>query len=47
MPIQPTILEWGVLLGAFRMHGKTKLGKIAAEKLFELDDEDFGNHSAF
>ncbi|RHN82010.1 hypothetical protein MtrunA17_Chr1g0205291 [Medicago truncatula] len=44
MPIQPTISEWGVLLGAFRMHGKTKMGKITAEKLFELDDEYFGNH---
>lgn len=44
MPIHPTISIWGALLGACRMHGKTKLGKIAAEKLFELDPEDSGNH---
>ncbi|KAK7280118.1 hypothetical protein RJT34_25180 [Clitoria ternatea] len=44
MPIHPTISVWGALLGACRMHGKTKLGKIAAEKLFELDPDDSGNH---
>ncbi|KAL5070092.1 hypothetical protein RYX36_020979 [Vicia faba] len=44
MPIQPTISVWGALLGACRMHGKTKFGKIAAEKLFELDHVDSGNH---
>ncbi|KAJ1423819.1 Tetratricopeptide-like helical domain superfamily [Sesbania bispinosa] len=44
MPIHPTISVWGALLGACRMHGKTRLGKIAAEKLFELDPEDSGNH---
>ncbi|KEH43872.1 PPR containing plant-like protein [Medicago truncatula] len=44
MPIQPTISVWGALLGACRMHGKTELGKIAAEKLFELDHVDSGNH---
>lgn len=26
------------------MHGKMKLGKIAAEKSFELDPEDSDNH---
>ena len=44
MPIRPTISVWGALLGACRMHGKAKLGKIAAEKLFELDPDDSGNH---
>ncbi|CAJ2630225.1 pentatricopeptide repeat-containing protein At4g14850 [Trifolium pratense] len=44
MPIRPTISVWGALLGACKMHGKTKLGKIAAEKLFELDHVDSGNH---
>ncbi|CAL5209681.1 unnamed protein product [Lathyrus oleraceus] len=44
MPIQLTISIWGALLGACRMHGKTKLGKVAAEKLFELDHVDSGNH---
>ncbi|MED6145474.1 Pentatricopeptide repeat-containing protein [Stylosanthes scabra] len=44
MPIQPTISVWGALLGACRMHGKPKLGKVAAEKLFELDPDDSSNH---
>ncbi|KAL4300113.1 hypothetical protein S245_059401 [Arachis hypogaea] len=44
MPIHATISVWGALLGACRMHGKTKLGKIAAEKLFELDPDDSGNY---
>uniref|UniRef100_A0A804MDP2 Pentatricopeptide repeat-containing protein n=1 Tax=Zea mays TaxID=4577 RepID=A0A804MDP2_MAIZE len=26
------------------MHGKTELGRIAAEKLFDLDPRDSGNH---
>lgn len=47
MPILPTISVWGALLGACRMHRKTKLGKIAAEKLFELDPDDSGNHVVF
>ncbi|XP_020227035.1 pentatricopeptide repeat-containing protein At4g14850 [Cajanus cajan] len=47
MPILPTIPVWGALLAACRMHGKTKLGKIAAEKLFELDPDDSGNHVVF
>ncbi|CAO2044947.1 unnamed protein product [Urochloa humidicola] len=44
MPIRPSISVWGALLGACKMHGKTQLGKIAAEKLFELDPHDSGNH---
>jgi hypothetical protein len=27
-----------------KMHGKTELGRIAVEKLFELDPQDSGNH---
>ncbi|MED6134251.1 hypothetical protein PIB30_035216 [Stylosanthes scabra] len=34
----------GALFGDCRMHGKPKLGKIVAEKLFELDPGDSGNH---
>ncbi|KAK3118906.1 hypothetical protein QOZ80_9BG0710430 [Eleusine coracana subsp. coracana] len=44
MPVRPSISVWGALLGACKMHGKTELGKIAAEKLFELDPQDSGNH---
>ncbi|CAK9318640.1 unnamed protein product [Citrullus colocynthis] len=44
MPFSPTISIWGALLGACRMHGKPELGKLAAEKLFELDPKDSGNH---
>jgi pentatricopeptide repeat protein len=44
MPMRPSISLWGALLGACKMHGKTELGRIAAEKLFELDPQDSGNH---
>ncbi|KAJ1275941.1 hypothetical protein BS78_05G175200 [Paspalum vaginatum] len=44
MPIRPSISVWGALLGACKMHGKTELGRIAAEKLFQLDPQDSGNH---
>ncbi|KAL8027022.1 hypothetical protein ABFX02_14G068300 [Erythranthe guttata] len=44
MRICPTISIWGALLGACKMHGKSELGKIAAENLFELDPQDSGNH---
>lgn len=44
MPIRPTISVWGALLGACRMYRKPELGKIAADKLFELDPHDSGNH---
>ncbi|XP_051131014.1 pentatricopeptide repeat-containing protein At4g14850 [Andrographis paniculata] len=44
MPLHPTISMWGALLGACKMHGKAELGRIAAEKLFELDPQDSGNH---
>ncbi|KAF8700068.1 hypothetical protein HU200_034429 [Digitaria exilis] len=45
MPMRPSISVWGALLGACKMHGKTELGRIAAEKLFELDPQDSGNHA--
>lgn len=43
MPIRPTISIWGALLGACKMYRKPELGKIAADKLFELDPKDSGN----
>ncbi|PWZ29145.1 Pentatricopeptide repeat-containing protein [Zea mays] len=44
MPMRPSISVSGALLGGCKMHGKTELGRIAAEKLFELDPQDSGNH---
>ena len=47
MPILPTIYVWEVPLKSCKMHGKTKLGEIAAKKLFQLDPDDFNNHVVF
>lgn len=44
MPIRPTVSVWGALLGASKMFGKSELGKVAADNLFELDPLDSGNH---
>ncbi|WCJ23785.1 Pentatricopeptide repeat (PPR) superfamily protein [Euphorbia peplus] len=44
MPVRPTVEVWGALLNACRVHNKPELGKIAANKLFELDPKDSGNH---
>lgn len=44
MPCEPIASLWGALLGACRMHGNMELGKLAAEKLFELDPHNSGTH---
>ncbi|KAG6486461.1 pentatricopeptide repeat-containing protein At4g14850-like [Zingiber officinale] len=44
MPVTPSIPMWGALLGSCKIHGKTELGRIAAQKLFEIDPQDSGNH---
>ncbi|CAM8975040.1 unnamed protein product [Rhodiola kirilowii] len=44
MPICPSISVWGALLGACKVYGKTELGKVAADNLFQLDPKDSGNH---
>uniref|UniRef100_A0A7N0T706 DYW domain-containing protein n=1 Tax=Kalanchoe fedtschenkoi TaxID=63787 RepID=A0A7N0T706_KALFE len=44
MSICPSISVWGALLGSCRVYGKPELGKVAAEKLFQLDPKDSGNH---
>ncbi|XP_047323486.1 pentatricopeptide repeat-containing protein At1g14470 [Impatiens glandulifera] len=44
MPIEPNEGVYGSLLNASRMHKRSDLGELAAEKLFELDPEDSGNY---
>ncbi|XP_074283375.1 pentatricopeptide repeat-containing protein At2g29760, chloroplastic-like [Silene latifolia] len=44
MPMEPDEAVWGALLNACRMHGNVDLGKIAAEKLIDLDPEDSGTY---
>ncbi|KAK9065506.1 hypothetical protein SSX86_014907 [Deinandra increscens subsp. villosa] len=44
MPFDPTVSMWGSLLGACKVHRNNRLGKIAADKLFQLDPQDSGNH---
>ena len=44
IPSKPTTSVWGALLGACRMHGNMDLGKLVAEKLFELDLHNSGTH---
>ncbi|CAK9159030.1 unnamed protein product [Ilex paraguariensis] len=42
MPLKPDASVWGALLGACRIHGNAELGKLASERLFEVDSENVG-----
>lgn len=42
MPVRPDASVWGALLGACRIHGNVDLGRIASERLFEVDSENVG-----
>jgi pentatricopeptide repeat protein len=46
MPLEPNSAMWGSLLGACINHVDTKLGRIVAEHLFELDPQNAGNYVA-
>ncbi|KAM1482641.1 hypothetical protein TB2_034222 [Malus domestica] len=42
MSVRPDATVWGALLGACRIHGNVEMGKIASERLFEVDSENVG-----
>ena len=37
MPIEPDALIWGILLAACKVHGDTELGRLAANRVIELE----------
>ncbi|ONK82056.1 uncharacterized protein A4U43_C01F35670 [Asparagus officinalis] len=43
-PCKEHSVVWGALLGACRIHGDEKLGKIVAETFFELQPDNIGKH---
>lgn len=44
MPYEPNAAVWGSLLGACRIHGYMELAQRAAERLFEVEPHNAGNH---
>eukprot|EP01018_Ginkgo_biloba_P024556 Gb_08560 [translate_table: standard] len=44
VPCEPNASIWGALLGACRIHVNMELGKLAAERLFQLDPQNSGNY---
>jgi len=47
MPVEPNALIWGTLLAACKVHGDFELGKLAAEKVMELEPSDVGAYVSF
>ncbi|KAA8531780.1 hypothetical protein F0562_006503 [Nyssa sinensis] len=44
MPLKPTAGAWGALLGACRVYKNVDLGRIAANRLFEIEPDNPGNY---
>ncbi|CAI9117026.1 OLC1v1018337C1 [Oldenlandia corymbosa var. corymbosa] len=44
MPFAPDACVWGALLSSCRVHQNTRLGKVAANALFELEPNNSGNY---
>ncbi|KAM6555191.1 hypothetical protein CsatB_015953 [Cannabis sativa] len=44
MPFDANANIWGTLLGACKTHQKVELGRIAADRLFELEADNIGNY---
>ncbi|XP_068664293.1 pentatricopeptide repeat-containing protein At2g29760, chloroplastic-like [Aristolochia californica] len=42
MPMEPDAAGWGALLNACKMHGNVEFGKLAGDKLMQLDPHDSG-----
>ncbi|KAI5678977.1 hypothetical protein M9H77_09927 [Catharanthus roseus] len=42
MPLRPDASVWGALLAACRIHGNVELGKVASDRLLEVDSENVG-----
>ncbi|XP_051140507.1 pentatricopeptide repeat-containing protein At1g20230-like [Andrographis paniculata] len=44
MPFEPSAAAWGALLGACRVYKNVDLGKVAANRLFEIEPDNPGNY---
>ncbi|KAF7076230.1 hypothetical protein CFC21_080916 [Triticum aestivum] len=44
MPFEPGVLVWKTLLASCRLHGNLETGRLAAEKLVELSDQDSASY---
>ncbi|GLT67233.1 hypothetical protein SLA2020_395560 [Shorea laevis] len=44
LPIEPKASVWGSLLGACRTHHEVELGRLVADRLFEIEASNLGNY---
>ncbi|KAK6123322.1 hypothetical protein DH2020_042931 [Rehmannia glutinosa] len=47
MPLEPDTLVWETLLAACKVHGNREIGKLAAQKIMELQPNDAGAYVSF